>query len=91
MHSMTKDCKREEELSTKKVKRNFKCAQITFSNQLLQRTWYFKLEFSQPNYIDFGIQGVLDLRKMAKPMHTPIPRVKQILVPESTLCRTHIS
>lgn len=37
---------------------------------------YFKLEFSQPNYIDFGIQGVLDLRKMAKPMHTPIPRVK---------------
>ena len=40
MHSMTKDCKREEELSTKKVKRNFKCAQITFSNQLLQRTWY---------------------------------------------------
>ena len=39
-----------------------------------------------------SLEGVLDLRKMAKPMHTLIPRVKPILVPEkSTLCRTHVS
>ena len=67
-----------EELSTKKVKRNFKCAQITFSNQLLQRPWYKQITLtfshlictliSENEGLD-NLRSASNLRKNSVPAH----------------------